>query len=1057
MSASLLMLVSCMQQELFEQAPEGSAFYAQLEQFSGSKTSLDSYGSVLWCASDRIAVYNSVSDAVDCYEIDKAYVGCDNGAFVPVGTSEPAHAQGGYNVALYPYSDDISVSLAITKSDSDQTAYIIKGLTIPQTQYYAENSFGLGTFPMVAVSETNYLSFRNVFGGMKLQLLGDRSIRKIIVTGKNGEALSGVANIKAYADGSAPEVQLMGKVSDTVVLDCGENGVALNVDTPTNFIISLPPMEFSQGFIVTIIDMEGNEKVLSGAVNTVYRSTLLKMPKVTVGKVVQDDPDQMLSVSELMYDGYKMSIKVPDSVRESNPGEPGSRAIRYTQADLMTYNYFKNNHGDDYTSLLYNASKYVTEDTIVEYSDRLNWGQDGSDVNGDGVIDENDVTYLWNPISPGEPVVFLAGEFEWMTESDETGGRYGFHYPYGWDPGYYLPCLDGEKFWTAASYEERDAAWTGAFERKIFRILEPGKLDGKVNMYVSDLSPVNATITLFPDEDVYGYSLIVAEESMYREILNLCEGNEDYLQWAVSSYFAAINFGARYFKGPAEVKLSHIYYQDYMPGDTDYYVLITAMGDEVGRSQSFAIYRFSTPPKSLPAPEIVVTPVDTGDPYLATFNIKCTSYATNPLATACYAANYVSEWARAANSSSDYFNVTRENNPFSSDELRMINSGVGLYISVPTVDGQTTRCVVVGYNEEYTPNNMAYEDILMCPAVADYVAPYDDPSEWMDPSIYEDLVGDWTARADAWSADGSRRYKTVSKMSLLSTLVGYGYDDALPRDVYDLYYGYKLTKEEIDGFWAEFKGMATTFTRKRLENKNRLLGLGWPNNDPYGRLDVKTPYDLFCSLEYNTYDMVSLYYDFGPKWFIETELVNGVPEYFIPVDSRTLPVAANWTGQPFYLGGMAKYVDGSYVTWSGFTYVDGLDARFPVTVSSDRNTITIHPFVYEGVEYYPQMIGNEDGSGMFVDYPVVSEIVLTRGWDGENGTKSVPVTRSAPMVKSAASASASYINGSCPKVVYKKRTVLKEEVEFEKIEMSPLTLDQFKQRADEWINEYMNR
>ena len=165
---------------------------------------------------------------------------------------------------------------------------------------------------------------------------------------------------------------------------------------------------------------------------------------------------QLATVVGVTPDGYKMYIQVPESVKTSQHGAPGSKAIRYAQGDLMIYNFYKTTNDDTY-SMLYNGGKYLTEDSMVEFSDALNYGEAGADINEDGKVDENDISILWNPIAPGEPVVFLAGEFEWMSEPADykkggamDGKTYfvnGFPFPGGWEDGYYLPCVDGTKYW----------------------------------------------------------------------------------------------------------------------------------------------------------------------------------------------------------------------------------------------------------------------------------------------------------------------------------------------------------------------------------------------------------------------------------------------------------------------------------------------------------------------------------------------------------------------------------------------------------------------------------
>ena len=55
---------------------------------------------------------------------------------------------------------------------------------------------------------------------------------------------------------------------------------------------------------------------------------------------------------------------------------------------------------------------------------------------------------------------------------------------------------------------------------------------------------------------------------------------------------------------------------------------------------------------------------------------------------------------------------------------------------------------------------------------------------------------------------------------------------------------------------------------------------------------------------------------------------------------------------------------------------------FPVEVSADRNTLTIKPIVDINNEtWFPNIIGIDPMMGYQLDYPVVSEITLTRGWN----------------------------------------------------------------------------
>lgn len=96
---------------------------------------------------------------------------------------------------------------------------------------------------MVAVtgstSDKN-LSFKNVLGGLKLQLKGTVKIASITVTGNNNEILYGAATVTAQ-NGNTPTIALSDASAKTVKLNCG-SGVQLNTTTATAFIIALPPM-----------------------------------------------------------------------------------------------------------------------------------------------------------------------------------------------------------------------------------------------------------------------------------------------------------------------------------------------------------------------------------------------------------------------------------------------------------------------------------------------------------------------------------------------------------------------------------------------------------------------------------------------------------------------------------------------------------------------------------------------------------------------------------------------------------------------------------------------
>ena len=761
------------------------------------------------------------------------------------------------------------------------------------------------------------------------------------------------------------------------------------------------------------------------------------------------DFSELVTILDRSLDGYRVRLTIPQSTIDAG------NAIRWSQCDIMMYNYMSK---DDSYSLLYNGGSTTNaarRDTTLLYSEDTNWYVTDEDYDGDGELDTD---YIYNPISPGEPVVFIAGEFSWMEDDPEWETEY-FYFPSGWDPGYYKPLVDEDYFRNGGASQSsvgimtdmeitrpQDSYWTGAFQRKVLRVEEPALLDGGVKVELVEATPVNLTFDFYPDDNVAQYAIGVFDDSMLEQVMELLNGREDLLQWAITSFFSAYTFGTKVASGDVRMQLTSFYYQDAIAENTDYHVLVTAMGDNMATTQSFQKYTFTTTSKEKDAPVIVVTPVESETtPYKAAFNIKCTTAAEgNPVTECYYAANYLRDWLLSINSGSTYFGIVAGNKAYSyftADEIEKINSEEGFNISIHSLDGETTRIAVLGYNDEYTPNDLSsFKFIEDCPAVADCTTPYTDPKPYVDDKLYLDLAGDWTATATLQNPDGTKTFEHQSKITLASDL--YDYPATLSSDVYKLYEDQDYDKDKVDALWYEFKQLAKEITEERLVNQNRLVGIGWLDKDSYHRLDARTPYDLFVATDYVSVDVSSIYNDFGPKWYLETSIdENGKVVYSIPIDSNFLPPASNWS-VPFYLGAMEP---DKYVT---FLYGEGWTPAFPVTVSEDRNTITISPIEREGVNYYPNMIGIDNSMMQtLLENPVVSEIVLTRGWEGsDNKQSSVNTPGKNVQAKM-----------EIPTTVYKQRTSLEAAEELEVIEGTLMTVEQFRENADRLIDRLYNQ
>lgn len=239
-----LAVCSCQVEEVNESAldstqeviREAKVFTAIIDDTTSpeTRTSLDAEGNVLWKQGDQVSIFAG-STINEQYQVTDASDGKTAASLNKV--SDPGFVAGtdiDHNVAFYPYVS----TAAIAKSAG---SYVISDITLPATQTYAKGSFGNGAFPMSAVTGSTgdmNLKFKNVLGGLKLQLKGTASIASISITGNNNEVLCGAAEV-TVANGNIPSINLTDASAKTVTLDCGA-GVALDSETATSFIIALP-------------------------------------------------------------------------------------------------------------------------------------------------------------------------------------------------------------------------------------------------------------------------------------------------------------------------------------------------------------------------------------------------------------------------------------------------------------------------------------------------------------------------------------------------------------------------------------------------------------------------------------------------------------------------------------------------------------------------------------------------------------------------------------------------------------------------------------------------
>lgn len=294
-SACAFIMNSCTQSGFKENAfidsnRDSWIFYASFYE-DDSRTILNEQMRNIWCADDRISIF--MGNTYNHHYKFNGVTGDTNGSFSkvedPFITGEILSA----NYALYPYSEDNSI---------DDNGIIHTSLLA--TQSYAENSFGLNSNTMVAVTEnleSRFLAFQNICGYVRVLLYGENiTLKEVSLYGNNEEILAGPTQILANYN-QEPQITMDGATEKMLSIDCGEGiNIGSTEYNATSFVFVVPPQTMEKGFTIVATDINGNSFTkMSNKSQEVKRNTILSMPTL---KWVNDNapkleiPDGVLNI-----------------------------------------------------------------------------------------------------------------------------------------------------------------------------------------------------------------------------------------------------------------------------------------------------------------------------------------------------------------------------------------------------------------------------------------------------------------------------------------------------------------------------------------------------------------------------------------------------------------------------------------------------------------------------------------------------------------------------------------------------------------------------------------
>ncbi len=746
------------------------------------------------------------------------------------------------------------------------------------------------------------------------------------------------------------------------------------------------------------------------------------------------DYTDVLTITNIEHKGFSMHLELTEEMIANG------HVLRYAFSDFAYYNMIRN----DYPAPTPDASFLITNDHLTYGGiPVINYTEESADfvfndsnlylLDGNGNIIYDDIdpenpspVQLHREMVPGEPTVIYVGEYEY------GDGPYV-------DEGYYCPLFDSEAYNADVDQAvlrtdiDESIYWTGFYEKRIIVTNPPTVLDTEIEVEV-ETQATTGVIRITPGEGVVKYCIWIMDNAMYQLLLErYLLGHDEYMQWLTTSYTAWEQWGMYPVMNgePVEINLNSISMTGVAP-ETDYHAFIVGIGDDSGISQVFKHVEFSTPAKVLPEPKLVVTPVESEDPYSVTFNVKAPQKDIEYIK---YVANYEKDFTELLDAGLTFNDIVGNFGAFvdrSYEEgaaiIYMINSDEGCDFTFSSRDDATTIFAIHGYNAEDTYNVIKGAND---PAVGYCTTPLNVGTK-VESELFDLLEGDWTAtyKTAVVNTNGTITPDADSIVTnKISIYNGITCPESLTEEDYKVYAANGINKEQADQLYEEFKAELKTYNEK-VRAKNRLSCIGLEVGD----LEVLDPYQLFVSPDAGRATLESLFWAFGPKWFLEIaeDGTVSVPMSF----SKLFPATAWQYPSDFYVCGVNT---GSYIYENdkndGYFY-------FPVEISDDRNTITIKPISIEGEKdpYYMTFGYNFEGTTnwSFPNNRVVNtEIVLTKGW---NGSSSASTFSTESKINTLPAQNYVEVERLTPEL---RRTHLGEPVKYQKIDYQIVTADRF--------------
>ncbi len=517
-------------------------------------------------------------------------------------------------------------------------------------------------------------------------------------------------------------------------------------------------------------------------------------------------------------------------------------------------------------------------------------------------------------LNPREMVRLVVGEVE--VEFNEYAG------------GEMMTALFDLNGYNSVANPNEDDYWLTEYHAvELTAVLPPAESSSKVDVVEVSSTISSATFKLTPDPAIKSYNHIFVTEGEW-DLLNEWFGYEGALYWC-EHYSQELT-------EPTEITVQPL------DQDRGYKLVVQGREDSDGMVQSTAVVDFKAGVATKGAPEFVVTPIaieGVAAPWEVAFNIKCT---TNDASSVIFLCNEATEWDNALYQGIEYSTILLDYGTpeTATDVISAVNSAEGYDIIFGTWESTTSRLVVMGQNDEGTYND---PDLSGSTAVAESTSARIQDAERVESPLFDELAGNWLAKAYIFESEMNgtvHSYVKAENPIYSQVVIGSStpYSSSTPSALYSKYS--HLSDEEVDVLFEEFKQGAEDFAGK-VRGQNRVLGTGLDFSTIEDAPTVYiSPEEALLSESYPTsYRPSDIYYDFGPKWYLQ---IDQSGEITLPISNRFVTPLINMPNNRINQYGV-ETVNGAYHF--------GVQ-RFNVTISEDRDTLTVHPVEFQNSTYY---------------------------------------------------------------------------------------------------------